>query len=457
MIRVPANDPYWSAQRVCVLGAGYMGGGIGQILALAGARVTVTDVDEPTARVRAQAILEQARTYVERQLFPTGAEQTIAGRLTAAGLADAAADATLVVEAVAEDIEVKRAVLDRVSRLVPDGTTIATNTSSIPIATLASAVHRPERFLGVHWFNPPQFVPGVEIVVGAQTDPAIPPRLADALAAIGKWPAVVADRAGFVSNRLQFALFREAALLLEEGVATAEQVDEVVRGSFGYRLPFFGPFAIADMAGLDVYQAAFHILEEAYGARFATPAVLADHVAAGRLGTKAGGGFYDRTPGETAALIRRRDQWYAALADLVRGAPVGHFDVRPIGRVESALVDRHHAPRQSDEGAPDAWLVFDPAVADALRDVRVGDDLLLITWLHQADRSVLTTRPRGDANRPETGVFNTRSPDRPNPVGLHRVSITEVDGPRVRVSHLEAIDGTPIIDVKPVLGDIADR
>src|SRR5690348_16747023 len=114
--------PFWSDQRVCVLGGGYMGGGIGQILALAGARVSITDVDEPTARVRVQAIHELARTYVERQLFPAGAELTIAERLTAADLAGAAADATLVVEAVAEDVEVKRAVLERVSRMVPDGT-----------------------------------------------------------------------------------------------------------------------------------------------------------------------------------------------------------------------------------------------------------------------------------------------------------------------------------------------
>jgi 3-hydroxybutyryl-CoA dehydrogenase len=320
MIRVPANDPFWSAQRVCVLGAGYMGGGIGQILALAGARVAVTDVDFATAQVRQHAILELARTYVERQLFPPGADETIAERLRAANLADAAADATFVVEAVAENVGVKRTALNLASRLVDDGTTIATNTSSIPISVLATAVQRPERFLGVHWFNPPQFVPGVEIVVGEQTDPEIPPRLATAFAAIGKWPAVVADRAGFVSNRLQFALFREAALMVEEGVATPEQIDEVVRGSFGYRLPFFGPFAIADMAGLDVYQAAFRILEEAYGERFATPAKLAELVASGRLGTKSGGGFYDRTPEETAEQIRRRDRWYAALADLVRNA-----------------------------------------------------------------------------------------------------------------------------------------
>jgi tRNA-Thr(GGU) m(6)t(6)A37 methyltransferase TsaA len=124
-----------------------------------------------------------------------------------------------------------------------------------------------------------------------------------------------------------------------------------------------------------------------------------------------------------------------------------------VGRVESALRDAATAPRQGDEGAPDAWLVFDPAVADALRDVRTGDDVLVLTWLHLADRTVLVTHPRGDTTRPETGVFSTRSPHRPNPIGLHRVSVAAVDGCRIRVRGLEAVDGTPILDVKPVLRD----
>jgi tRNA-Thr(GGU) m(6)t(6)A37 methyltransferase TsaA len=133
------------------------------------------------------------------------------------------------------------------------------------------------------------------------------------------------------------------------------------------------------------------------------------------------------------------------------------YELRPIGFVESSLVDRESAPMQPDEGAPEAWLAFVPEVADGLRDLEVGADVLLLTWLHQSDRSVLVTRPRGDANRPETGVFNTRSPDRPNPIGLHRVTITAIDGLRVRVSHLEAIHGTPIADMKPVIGGIPDR
>jgi tRNA-Thr(GGU) m(6)t(6)A37 methyltransferase TsaA len=133
------------------------------------------------------------------------------------------------------------------------------------------------------------------------------------------------------------------------------------------------------------------------------------------------------------------------------------FVTRPIGRVESVLKTRDEAPRQPDEGAPDAWLVFDESVRDGLRDLAAGDEIIVITWFDRAARDVLTVHPRGDRTRLPTGVFSTRSPDRPNPLGLHRVTIVETDGPRLHVDHLEALHGTPIVDVKPVLGDIADR
>ncbi len=125
--------------------------------------------------------------------------------------------------------------------------------------------------------------------------------------------------------------------------------------------------------------------------------------------------------------------------------------LQPVGRVTSPLTERSQAPKQGDEGAPDAWIVFDESVRDALADVQVGDRLIVLTWLHRADRDVLAVHPRDDLTRPITGVFSTRSSDRPNPIGLHRVTVLTVDGMRVQVSHLEAIDGTPVVDVKPVL------
>jgi tRNA-Thr(GGU) m(6)t(6)A37 methyltransferase TsaA len=133
------------------------------------------------------------------------------------------------------------------------------------------------------------------------------------------------------------------------------------------------------------------------------------------------------------------------------------YVVRPVGRVESPLRELDAAPRQGDEGAPEAWLVFDNAYAPALADIASGSDVIVLTWLDRADRDVLAVHPRGDVSRPRTGVFATRSSDRPNPIGLHRVTVLDVDGVRLRVRDLEAIDGTPIVDVKPVLASVSER
>ena len=128
-----------------------------------------------------------------------------------------------------------------------------------------------------------------------------------------------------------------------------------------------------------------------------------------------------------------------------------------VATVESPLTDRATAPKQGDESAPEAWLAFDARYADALEGIAAGDDVLLLTWLDRSRRDVLRVHPRSDLARAEQGVFNTRSPDRPNPIGLHRVTVLELDGPRMRVSGLEALDGTPVVDVKPVLGGIGER
>ena len=133
------------------------------------------------------------------------------------------------------------------------------------------------------------------------------------------------------------------------------------------------------------------------------------------------------------------------------------YVVRPIGRVKSPLTDRAMAPRQGDEGSPDAWLVFNPAVRQGLRNLEVGAEIIVLTWLDRSDRNILEVHPRGDHTRPREGVFSTRSPDRPNPIGLHRVTIVSIDDTRIQVRNLEALDGTPIVDVKPVLDSNTER
>ena len=131
--------------------------------------------------------------------------------------------------------------------------------------------------------------------------------------------------------------------------------------------------------------------------------------------------------------------------------------MRPVGRIESSLRNRSDAPNQGDEGAPDCTITLDPRYATAARDIAAGAELLVLTWLDRTDRDVQAVRPRGDPDRPETGVFSTRSPDRPNPIGLHRVTVLAVEGTRLHVRGLEALDGTPVVDLKPTLGPIAER
>jgi len=170
-------------------------------------------------------------------------------------------------------------------------------------------------------------------------------------------------------------------------------------------------------------------------------------------------GFQVVGPDEKTRLLKKYwnvpDRQVETSVVLVEIMP--EFEIRPIGTVESSLVDRSAAPRQGDEGSPDAWLLFDMRVAEGIRDLRVGTDVLVLTWLDRARRDVLAVHPRGDTKNRLTGVFSTRSPDRPNPIGLHRVRIESIEGLRVRVSNLEALDGTPIVDVKPVLGPIDER
>jgi 3-hydroxybutyryl-CoA dehydrogenase len=301
-----------------VVGAGTMGYGIAQLLALAGIPCQVAD----NSRVRAEAAclraVEKAQAFEQAGLFPAGAAETVAANLLpAASVGEASANADLVFEAVSEDIEAKRPVYADIEQSAGTGCVIATNTSAIPIRDLAATLERPEHFLGAHWFNPPQWVPCVELIAGPYTEPSAIELVRSVLLRLGKRPVTVGDTAGFVANRIQFAMFKEAASVVADGVATAEQVDEVVRASFGFRLGAFGPFAIADMAGLDVYAGAYAALEADLGPRFAPPRSVVELVSQGRLGTKTGGGYREIAVADVALLEARRDSAYAALVRLI--------------------------------------------------------------------------------------------------------------------------------------------
>jgi 3-hydroxybutyryl-CoA dehydrogenase len=300
-----------------VVGTGYMGTGFVQLLALAGIDVRLADADAARASAAREGAIALARRFEELELMAPGSAETIAQRAVAAGsIAEAVSGADIVFEAVTEDVAVKRAVLAAIEEAAAPEAIVTTNTSAIPIRTLAAELRHPDRFLGAHWFNPAQWVPAVEVIPGERTHPAVVSATVELLRRLGKDPAVVGDGPGFVANRIQFAMFREAAMIVEEGIATAEEVDRVVRGSFGFRLPFFGPFTIADMAGLDVYAGAYETLAAELGDRMSAPPSLSALVAEGRLGTKAGGGFLLDEGAGGGALTERRDRLYAALSRL---------------------------------------------------------------------------------------------------------------------------------------------
>ncbi|MBF4160768.1 3-hydroxyacyl-CoA dehydrogenase family protein [Nocardioides acrostichi] len=302
---------------VAVVGSGYMGKGIAQTLARGGAAITLADRDAATARAALESMLEEVRVAEEAGLVPAGSTDAVRERSRAASsIAEGVAHADFVVEAVPEVIELKHDVLRVVEAAARPDAVIATNTSAIPVTDLAAVLERPERFFGVHWFNPAPYLPAVEIILGDGSDASLLSPVTALLVAAGKAPVVVADTPGFICNRLQFALFKEAALMVEEGSATPEQIDGVVRSSFGYRLPFFGPFAIADMAGLDVYASSYATLESKLGERFTCPPSLRARVDAGDLGTKTGGGFLEMSAEQAKDMAERRDRSYVALAAL---------------------------------------------------------------------------------------------------------------------------------------------
>lgn len=305
-------------KRIAVVGSGYMGGGIAQVFALAGCDVVIADVSEEVARSNHARLLEEARVFEGDGLLAPGAAQTIAEHLRpAADIERAVADAEFIEEAVPEIASIKLPTLTRISAAASPDAVIGTNTSTMSIGMLAEAVTSPERFLGVHFSNPAPFIPGVEIIAHATTAEETVSATWEQILRIGKVPARVNDATGFVLNRLQYALFHEATQLVEEGVASADDIDTIVRTTFGFRLPFFGPFAIADMAGLDVYANCYTSLQTTFPERFATPGILTDLVDSGRLGTKSGGGFLDVPAERTPELVAYRNKAYARMAEVL--------------------------------------------------------------------------------------------------------------------------------------------
>ncbi|RIK46186.1 MAG: 3-hydroxybutyryl-CoA dehydrogenase [Chloroflexi bacterium] len=294
-------------RRIAVIGAGLMGHGIAQELACAGFDVRLNDLEEQ--------ILERALTNIRRNLgtlvaagrfAPVEAETALASIAVTTSLDEAVRDADLVIEAVAENLELKQRLFQALDERCRADTILASNTSSYVPSALATATSRPERVLVTHYFNPPYLVPLVEIVPTPKTDPQVVDNVYALFAGMGKRPVIVRKEAvGFIANRMQIALLREALHIVEQGIAAFEDVDTVVRNSFGRRLPVAGPFEIADLAGLDIYAAAAQAILPDLAAEATRSPLLEERIARGDFGIKTGRGFRDWTPKEAEHLRRR--------------------------------------------------------------------------------------------------------------------------------------------------------
>ncbi|WP_460631461.1 3-hydroxyacyl-CoA dehydrogenase family protein [Leifsonia lichenia] len=276
-------------ERVGVLGGGRMGAGIAHAFLLAGAAVTVVERDGEAADAARARIRSALDASVQRGATERSADELVAG-LTTATATNAFAECGLVVEAVPEDRDLKVDALRRAESAMSVDAVLASNTSSISIGELAGALRSPGRFLGMHFFNPVPASALVEVVTGPATRPEVVAAAQGWVAAIGKTPITVSDAPGFASSRLGVALGLEAIRMLEDGVASADDIDAAM--VLGYKHPV-GPLRLTDLVGLDVRLGIAEYLHEHLGARFEPPALLRSMVADGRLGRKSGRGFYD--------------------------------------------------------------------------------------------------------------------------------------------------------------------
>jgi len=271
-------------EHVLVVGAGQMGGGIAQVVAASGRRVSLHDA-APGATERGLATM---RRSLEKLAEKGGADPDEV--LARVDPADDLVPAELLIEAVVEDAEVKKDVFRRADELLPDGAILASNTSSIPITSLAAVTSRPDRVIGMHFFNPVPLLKLVEVVRGRETSDETAAAIVALAEELGKTPAVANDFPGFVSNRILMPFINEAVWALHDGVAEAEAIDTIAKLGFAHPL---GPLALADLIGLDTCVAIMEVLEEGLGdPKYAPCPLLREHVEAGRLGRKSGRGFY---------------------------------------------------------------------------------------------------------------------------------------------------------------------
>lgn len=297
-------------KKVAVVGTGTMGPGIAQVFAQHEIAVQIFDID-PDQLIKARETLgANLNLMVQAGMLSDSGAVEIQNRIqNAASLADAVLDADLVIEVIPEMMDFKTKLLGELDEICGPGTILASNTSGLSITKMAQATRRPEKVVGMHWWNPPIIIPVIEIVKGESTSEDVLQTMDKLIRKIDKVPVLVKkDVPGFLGNRLQYALMREAIALLNEGVASAEDIDTMIKSGIGFKFPIMGPLETIDMAGLDIYYRVSQYLNKDLDKSEGAAPIVADMVEQGNLGLKSGKGFYDYSNQDIKALMGGRIQ-----------------------------------------------------------------------------------------------------------------------------------------------------
>lgn len=301
-------------KRIVIAGAGTMGSSMGETFAKYGYDVTLYDIFPSALEKAGNLIRLNQETEVAEHVVTPEESAALLERIRYSEDKACFEGADLVVEAILEKLDVKHAFWAEISALVPEDAILASNTSGLSITAIAEVVKRPERFGGMHWINPPHLIPLIEVIQGKKTDDEIAAAIRDMALAVEKKPVIVQDAPGFALNRIQLAVLRECLHIVEQGIATPEAVDDVMKYGLGMRYACLGPFEVCDLGGLDIFYNIASYLFEDLADEKAPFGMLADRFEKGQYGVKTAAGFYDYAGGKDAEKIKYRDRMFTKIS-----------------------------------------------------------------------------------------------------------------------------------------------